>query len=132
MTQIMIDPSTPFPTLDQSQREALFDFLLLATYADNSLKLSEERRLYELISGLGWQSFQEPTEYADTATAHVRAAAESESATQAFLAKLNTRLNTPEAKVFALAILPRLLESDNSMPEAEQAFYTAAKTAFGV
>ena len=64
----MIDPSTPFPTLDQSQREALFDFLLLATYADNSLKLSEEQRLYELISGLGWQSFQEPTEYADTAT----------------------------------------------------------------
>lgn len=128
----MPDPTTPFPTFDQAQREAIFDFLLLATYADNSLKLSEERRLYELISGLGWQSYQDPTEYADTATSLVRAAAESEAGTQAFLAQLNERLATPEAKVFALAVLPRVLDSDNSMPEAEQAFYAAAKAAFGV
>jgi len=128
----MSDPTTPFPTLDQSQKEAIFDFLLLATYADNSLKLSEDQRLYELISGLGWESYQDPTEYADTATSHVRAAAESDAGTQAFLAKLNERLATPEAKVFAIAVLPRIFESDNSMPEAEQAFYTAAKAAFGV
>ena len=128
----MSDPTTSFPTLDQGQREALFDFLLLATYADNSLKLSEDQRLYELISGLGWQSYQDPTEYADTATARVRAAAESEAGTQTFLAGLNERLATPEAKVFAIAVLPRVLDSDNSMPEAEQAFYAAAKAAFGV
>lgn len=128
----MSDPTTPFPTLDQAQREAIFDFLLLATYADNSLKLSEERRLYELISGLGWESFQDPTEYADTATSRVRVAAESDAATQAFLAKLNERLATPAARVFAIGVLPRVLDSDNSMPEAEQAFYASAKAAFGV
>jgi hypothetical protein len=128
----MTDPTTPLPTLNQAQREAVFDFLLLATYADNSLKLSEEQRLYELVSGLGWQSYQNPSEYADTATARVRAAAESDAGTQAFLAKLSERLDSPEAKVFAIAVLPRILESDNSMPEAEQAFYAAAKAAFGV
>ena len=128
----MTDSTTPFPSFNQAQREALFDFLLLGTYADNSLKRSEDQRLYELISGLGWESYQDPTEYADTATSRVRAAAESEAATQAFLAKLNERLETQEAKVFALAILPRILESDNSMPEAEQAFHAAAKAAFGV
>ena len=128
----MNDSMTPFPTLNQTQREALFDFLLLATYADNSLKLSEDTRLYELISGLGWESYQDPTEYADTATSHVRGAAESEAATQAFLAKLNERLATQEAKVFAIAVLPRIFDSDNSMPEAEQAFYASAKSAFGV
>jgi len=128
----MSDSTTPFPTLNQAQREAIFDFLLLATYADNSLKLSEDQRLYELISGLGWKSYQEPTEYADTATSRVRAAAESDAATQAFLGKLNDRLATPEAKVFSIAVLPRIFESDNSMPEAEEAFYAAAKAAFGV
>jgi Tellurite resistance protein TerB len=128
----MSDSTTPFPTFNQGQREALFDFLLLAAYADNSLKLSENQRLYELISGLGWESYQDPTEYADTATARVRAASESEAATQAFLTKLNDPLATPEAKVFAIGVLPRILESDNSMPEAEEAFYAAAKAAFGV
>ncbi|HET6410004.1 MAG TPA: hypothetical protein VFG14_19090 [Chthoniobacteraceae bacterium] len=128
----MSDPTTSFPTLDQRQREAIFDFLLLATYADNSLKLSEDQRLYELVSGLGWESYQDPTEYADTATSRVRAAAETEAGTQAFLATLNERLATPEAKVFAIAVLPRVLDSDNSMPESEQAFYAAAKAAFGV
>jgi hypothetical protein len=128
----MSDSTTPLPTLNQAQREAIFDFLLLATYADNSLKLSEDQRLYELISGLGWESYQDPTEYADSATARVRAAAESDAGTQAFLGELNQRLATQESKVFAIAILPRVLESDNSMPEAEQAFYEAAKAAFGV
>jgi len=128
----MSDSTTPLPVFNQRQREALFDFLLLATYADNSLKLSEEQRLYEMISGLGWKSYQEPTAYADTATARVRAAAESDAAMQAFLANLNDRLATPEAKVFAMGVLPRILDSDNSMPEAEQAFYAAAKAAFGV
>jgi Tellurite resistance protein TerB len=128
----MSDSTTPFPTLNQGQREAIFDFLLLATYADNSLKLSEEQRLYELISGLGWESYQQPTEYADTATARVRAAAESNAGMQAFLAKLSERLATPEARVFAIALVPRVLESDSSMPETEQAFYDAAKAAFGV
>jgi hypothetical protein len=128
----MSDSTTPLPTLNQAQREAIFDFLLLATYADNSLRLKEEQTLYELISGLGWESYQEPTEYADTATARVRAAAESDAGTRAFLEKLSERFGTPEARVFALALLPRILESDNSMPEAEQAFYDAAKAAFGV
>jgi hypothetical protein len=128
----MSDSTTPLPTLNQAQREAIFDFLLLATYADNSLKLTEDQRLYELISGFGWESYQDPTEYADSATARVRAAAESDADTQAFLGELNKRLATREAKVFAIAILPRVLESDNSMPEAEQAFYEAAKAALGV
>jgi hypothetical protein len=123
---------TSLPILDQSQCEAIFDFLLLATYADNSLKLKEDQRLYEMISALGWKSYQEPTEYADLATARVRAAAESDAAMKNFLKELNERLGTPAAKVFAIGILPRILESDSSMPEAEQAFYDAAKEAFGV
>src|SRR4030095_393136 len=130
------DSITPVPILDysidQSQREAIFDFLLLATYADNSLRPKEEQRLHELISGLGWKSYKEPSAYADEATARIRAAAESEVSMKAFLAEISERLVTPAVKVFALAIMPRVLESDNSMLEAEQAFYDAAKEAFGV
>jgi hypothetical protein len=128
----MSDAPTPVPNLTQPQREAIFDLLLLATYADSTLKLKEDQRLYELVSGLGWRSYQEPTEYADTATARVRQAAESDPATQAFLGKLAATLGQSEAKTFALALLLRLLEADEQTPESELAFYSAAKAAFGV
>jgi hypothetical protein len=120
------------PSPEQGQREAIFDFLLLAAYADNSLKLKEDQRLYELVSGLGWQSYQTPTAYADTATARVRVALESDAAAQQFLKQLSERLATPEAREFAIAVVPRILEADGSVPDAETAFYDAAKAAFGV
>jgi hypothetical protein len=120
------------PPLDQSQREAIFDFLLLGMYADSHLKLSENERLYDLISSVGWQSYQEPREYADTATARVRAAAESSTATTEFLKELYLRLQTNDARSFALVLYSRMSEADREASLAEDSIYTAAKTVFGV
>jgi len=123
---------TAIPSLTQPQREAIFDFLLLGTYADSVLKLAENERLFEIVSGLGWESYQDPGEYSDSATARVRKASETDEATREFLAALSVRLENEEAKTFALAVLLRLLEADNQIDESEQSFHAAAKAAFGI
>ncbi len=124
--------STPIPSLTQPQREAIFDFLLLGMYADSLLKLSENERLYEIVSGLGWDSYQDPSEYSDLATARVRKASETDAGTREFLAALSGRLENEDARTFALGLLLRLLEADQQVDESEQSFHAAAKAAFGI
>jgi len=119
-------------SFQQSQREAIFDFLLLAMYADSSLRLAEDRRVYELISPLGWESYQDSDEYAETATARVRAASETSAATEAFLGDLNTRLATAEARNLALSLARKLAEADDTIQSEESQLLAAAKAAFGV
>ncbi len=128
----MSDPTTPLPSLTQPQREAIFDLLLLAMYADSSLKLSENERVYEIVSGLGWNSYQGPSEYAELGTARVRAASVTEAATRDFLETLAGRLETSDAKTFALAVLTRVLSADDDFDPAEESFYQEARSAFGI
>ncbi|RYD68728.1 MAG: hypothetical protein EOP84_29785 [Verrucomicrobiaceae bacterium] len=120
------------PPLNQGQREAIFDFLLLGMYADSVLKRVESARLYSLISSVGWESYQTPNEYANLATARVRDASENSGKTGVFLANLNDRLATPEARQFAMVLFLRLIESDKEINAEEDQLYTAAKAAFGV
>ena len=123
---------TSMPSLTQPQREAIFDFLLLAMYADSALKLAENERIYEIVSGLGWESYQDPSKYSDLATARVRKASETDAGMREFLAALSVRLENEDARTFALALLLRLLDADQQVDESEQSFHAAAKTAFGI
>lgn len=129
----MAEPITaPEPPLNQEQREAIFDFLLLGMYADQFLKDVENTRLYELISSLGWDSYQDPTEYADTATARVRAAAENPERTRAFLEQLSAQFATDDVRNFAMILFLRLIESDQNINVEEDHLYATAKAVFGV
>ncbi len=122
-----------FPTnLTQPQREGVFDLLLLGMYADNNLRLSENKGLYALLSPYGWESFQDPQEYSDLATARARAANETDAATQDYLAGVSTQLVDEGVKKLALALLAKLIEADDQATESEADFYQKAKTAFGV
>ena len=123
---------TSMPSLTQPQREAIFDFLLLAMYADSALKLAENERIYEIVSGLGWESYQDPSQYSDLATARVRKANETDAGMREFLAALSVRLENEDARTFALAVLLRLLDADQQVDESEQSFHAAAKAAFGI
>lgn len=123
--------SHPEPSLEQSQREAIFDFLLLAMYADSVLKRVEDARIYEMMSGVGWSSFQDPREYSNTAIARVRKASENPQSTTEFLHELSDRLRTSEARQFALVLFSRLLESDKDVSVEEDHLYAAAKGIFG-
>src|SRR5690349_6334292 len=113
-----------FPTrLDQPQREATLDLLLLGIYADNTVSLSENERIYDLLSPFGWESYQDAREYSQTATSRARGALESEDALSVFLAAISARLNDDDVKLLALALLARLIEADNEATESEADFY---------
>jgi uncharacterized tellurite resistance protein B-like protein len=122
-----------FPTkLSQPQREATLDLLLLGIYADSTIRLSENERIYDLLSPFGWESYQDAREYSQTATSRVRGALENEDALTVFLAGISTRLNDEGVKKLALALLARVIESDDSATESEADFFQRSKTAFGV
>ncbi len=122
-----------FPqNLTQPQREAIFDLLLLGMYADSNLKLAENTQVYALTEQLGWDSYQDRSEYSETATAHVRAANETNGATFAFLSQLGTRLGDDDVKKLALGLLAELLGADHHTVESEAGFYQKAQAIFGV
>ena len=122
-----------FPTqLTQPQREATLDLLLLGIYADGAIRLSENERVYDLLSAYGWESYQDPREYSQTAISRARAALESDVALELFFASMSARLEHDDVKNLALALLARLIEADNAATESEADFYQKAKTAFGV
>ncbi|MDQ3621644.1 MAG: hypothetical protein M3463_04030 [Verrucomicrobiota bacterium] len=128
----MSDALNPHPSLTQPQREAIFDLLLLAMYSDDMLKLKENERLYELISGIEWESYQEPREYSELATARVRAVYESAVGLEPFLAQIADTLGDTSRKEFALVLLERLLETDGLIVDPEHRLHEKAKAAFGL
>jgi len=122
-----------YPTqLTQPQREATLDLLLLGIYADGAIRLNENERVYGLLSSYGWESFQDPREYSQTAVSRVRGALETTDTLGIFLAGISSRLANDDVKNLALALLARLIEADNVATESEADFYQTAKTAFGV
>jgi hypothetical protein len=122
-----------FPTtLSQPQREGILDLLLLGMYADDSLRLSENERIYALLSPYGWESYQKAQDYSQVAIAHVRAAHDSEENTAEFLAGISLRLGDEDVKNLALGLLARLIEADDDATESEADFFQKAKAAFGV
>ena len=122
-----------YPTkLTQTQREATLDLLLLGIYADGAVRLSENERVYDLLSAYGWESYQDAREYSQTATSRARGALETADSLALFLAGISARLEDSGVKKLALALLARLIEADNSAAESEAEFYQQAKTAFGV
>ena len=122
-----------FPTqLSQPQREATLDLLLLGIYADGAVRLVENARVYDLLSPFGWESYQNAQDYAQTATSRARAAIETPGKLPEFLVGISSRLAEDGVKKLALALLARLIESDDAATESEADFYQTAKTALGV
>jgi hypothetical protein len=118
--------------MDQPQREAIFDFLVLAMFADSNLKLKEDEQLYQLAHALGWESPRDPEEYAKLATARVRAAVETDGGVEPFLAKLSVRLRNEEARRKALELFSQLAAGDGAVDSEEHEISVKAKTIFGV
>ena len=122
-----------FPqNLSQPQREAIFDFLLLGMYADGNLKLAENEQVFSLTERLGWESYQDRSEYSEMATARVRTAIETDASLLVFLTKLSAQLGDDDVKIFALGLLVKLLDSDKQTLESEAGLYQQAQAIFGV
>ncbi len=56
----------------QEQREAVVDLLLLGMFADAPLRVSEDQKLLSVIEEIGWESYQAPDLYLQSAIAKAR------------------------------------------------------------
>ncbi len=117
------------PELKQAEREAILDLLLLATYVDDHLSLSESKEFDDAADALGWESNTGPSVYISNATGRARTARSSEAATSQFIDYVAERLISNGSKERALELLNRLFIADGKT-DKEKAFFKQVEVAF--
>ena len=105
--------------MNQKQREALVDLLLLGMFADGSLKVSDDQKLLSVIQEIGWKSYQTPDLYFQSAIAKAREASDTEAGTRFQLKKINQGL--------AIERLEQFLNLDGEPGLEESKFLELAK-----
>ena len=106
--------------MNQKQREALVDLLLLGMFADGSLKVSDDQKLRSVIEEIGWESYQTPDLYFQSAIAKARDAADTETGTRSRLKKINEGLASDDARQLALERLERfLIDGEPALEESK-------------
>jgi len=113
--------------MNQKQREALVDLLLLGMFADGSLKVSDDQKLLSVIEEIGWESYQTPDLYFQSAIAKARDAADTEVGTLARLRKINEGLASDEMRHRAIERLEQFLSLDGQPGVEESKFLELAK-----
>jgi hypothetical protein len=114
--------------MNQKQREALVDLLLLGMFAGGSLKVSDDQKLLSVIDEIGWESYQTPDLYFQSAIAKARDAADTEARTLARLKKINDGLANDEIRHQAIERLERFLSLHGEPGVEESKFLELAKT----
>lgn len=114
--------------LEQKEKEAIIDLLMLAIYADNHLSLAEDKILKEEFEKMRWVSVTGIDIYLAEATARARSALTSEVARKEFLEFIGERLTSRPARGKALDLLSKVFYSDGTT-EKEKEFTEAVKAA---
>lgn len=111
--------------LEQSEREAIIDLLLLGMYADRHLSLAEDAAFASETGNLGWEGSVSVDYYVQEATDRARAASESDDATKGMLEFVADRLLTDANAGLALELLAGLLASDGRVERESELFQKA-------
>ncbi len=117
--------------LQQPQREALIDLLVLSMYIDNALSLSEDAVLRARVDTFSWEDSSDVEDYVDRAVGRVRVIKGSPESVTDFLVSVNERLETYEARLLAFGLCERLLTADGRV-ETEKAFLEQVRQALNL
>ncbi len=117
--------------LQQPEREAIIDLLLLGIYIDNHLSLGETSEFDASTESLGWDSTTGPSIYISNATTRARDVRLSEDAIAEFIRFAASRLTSAGSKERALTLLNRLLMSDGKT-EKEADFFKQVEADFSI
>lgn len=116
-------------TLTQPQREALFDLITLATYADSHLSLKEEALMESALLAEGWDSRYPKSLFLDKSRARAREAVEDEVVLDAYLASRAALFCTSDEQTTALGLIRDVIARDGIVPE-EHVFLVRLNDAF--
>jgi hypothetical protein len=111
--------STEVPSLDQGQREAIVDLLLLGIYADCHIAVSEQEFLVEAIATLGWDEFYSPDIYFQRVVPTVREVLGNVDRTRGFLQDISVRLDQVDVMKFAIEQFSALIALGGVTEESE-------------
>ena len=114
--------------LEQREKEAIVDLLLIAIYADNHLSLSENEVLKEEVDKLSWEANIPLDIYFNDATSRARNALASDETVEAYLEAISSRLSSRHSKSRALDLLSKLFYSDG-LVDSEKVFTIKVKKA---
>jgi hypothetical protein len=117
--------------LEQNEKEAIIDLLMLAIYADNHLSLAEDKIMKEEIDTYSWNSITVLRIYLSESTARARTALTSETSEREFLEFIAERLESRATKSRALDLLSKLFNSDGT-DEKEKEFTVKVKRYLGM
>jgi hypothetical protein len=109
--------------LEQTEREAIIDLLLLGMYADRHLSLAEDASFAHETGCLGWEGKVSLEYFVQEATNRARTASESNAATDGMLEFVAERLTAGANTSLALELLAKVLSADGR-EERESAFLT--------
>jgi hypothetical protein len=96
-------------------------------FADGSLKVSDDQKLLSVIEEIGWESYQTPDLYFQSAIAKARDAADTEPGTLARLKKIRDSLASDEIRQQAIERLEKFLSLDGRPGVEESKFLELAK-----
>jgi hypothetical protein len=108
--------------MTQPQREALFDLLALAIYADAHVSLAESDLVKQTFVTRGWKSSFPKNLFIEESFARAREAADSDDAMADYLMEKAAAFTTAASQKEACAAVKKILESDGETAE-ENEFY---------
>jgi hypothetical protein len=123
--------SSLHPPLQQGEREAIIDMLLMGIYFDDHLSLSESEEFKSLTDLIGWESDLDISVYVDNTILRVRNVRSSEEALTEFIRYIAERLNSAGSRERALELLNRLLRTDGKT-DTENVFFKQVEAAFEI
>lgn len=116
----------------QSEREALLDIILLSTYADNHIDLSEKKIMDLKIDSLSWESVTPVESFLDERIGTIRNAINSESIKEEILDSIQKRLVSEKSKKSAYAFCEKILMADGTKTPEEKDFQETLKSYIGL
>ena len=117
--------------LDQVQREAMIDLLLICIYADNDLDLNEERIFDREVEHYAWLSETSLKDYIQAARVKVQGMIASKEARRSAFRDIAQRLRTREAKYGAVKMCKLLFYADCQLDDEEETFIDEIELALG-
>ncbi len=115
--------------MTQQQREALFDLIALATYADGHISLREEELANSAFTAEGWESEHPKSLFLEQSIARAREAAESDAAADEYIASRAVVFTDHASQTEAYGVVQGVISRDG-LATGDHAFLVKLKAAF--
>lgn len=115
--------------LTQKEREAIVDLLHLCLYADSHIALKEGDFISQIVDVIGWETQRSFGTYEARSVSSARAAREHPASKAKFIEGAAARLESKEARAWALDLCKQLFAADGSTVGKETAVLGEIQTA---